>query len=176
MNKEYDDFINFFKKHNLYDEQVFDYLRKNSIQFNYLDEDKHPYIGYHYLTDKNGKLTKIILFVPFVDNYHAVLINIHEYIHGITLYNKLGKKVKNDKGAEILPLLYEKLYLLENPNNNLEIFHDNLNERITENSPIEYKIALEVQKEMLHYYYEYNPSFNKLEDKAKKLARRYKGK
>lgn len=176
MNKPYIEFINFFKKHNLYDKEMFDYLRNNSILFDYLDEDKHPYIGYHYLTDKEGKLTKIILFVPYIDDYHTILINIHEYIHGIILYNKLGKKYKQDKDSEILPLLYEKLYLLENPDKNLEPFKKKLNENITENSPIEYKIALEVQNEIINYYQEYSPNLNKLENKAKKLARKYKSK
>ena len=176
MNKQYREFINFFKRHNLYNKETFDYLSKNSIQFDYLDEDKHPYIGYHYLTDEEGNLSKIILFVPYIDSDYTTLINIHEYIHGIILYNKLGKRYKQENDAEILPLLYEKIYLLEKQNKSLELLQENLNKRITETSPIEYKIALDVQNEMLNYYYECNPEFNKLEQKAKKLAKRYKSK
>lgn len=176
MNNPYREFINFFKTHNLYDKEMFDYLRKNSIQFDYLDDEKHSYIGCHYLTDNNGKLMKIILFVPYIDNFQTLLVNIHEYIHGISLYKKLGKKIKQCKYSEVLPLLYEKIYLLERKDKNLEIFQEILNKRITESSPIDYRIALEVQSEMLHYYQEYSPSFIKLEDKAKRLTRRYKSK
>ena len=176
MNEEYTEFINFFKRHNLYNRETFDYLCKNSIHFDYLDKDKHPYIGYHYLTNEEGNLSKIILFVPYIDSKQTILINIHEYIHGIILYNKLGKRYKLGKDAEILSFLFEKIYLLEKQDKNLELFQKNLNKLISESSPIEYKIALEAQEEMLQYYYDYNPSFVKLEEKAKKLAKRYKSK
>ena len=178
MNNPYTEFVNFFKKHNLYDVNIFNYLRYNSIQFDYHDDEKRPYIGYHYLTDKNDILTKIKLYVPYIDSHKTILINIHEYIHGIILYNKLEKKFKQEIDSEILPILYEKIYLLENPSKELEDFLNYLNNRITKDNLnlIQYKIALEVQDEMLKYYNEEKPTFIDLQKKAKKLSRRYKHK
>lgn len=178
MNNPYIEFINFFKNHNLYNENMFNYLRNNSIQFDYLDEEKRPYIGYHYITDKNSILTKIILYVPYIDNQKTILINIHEYIHGIILYNNLEKKFKQGTDSEILPLLYERLYLTENKDKEIENFLNYLNNRISEDplNLIQYKIALEVQQQMLSYYQEKNPNFTELQKKAKKIARKYKAK
>lgn len=176
MNKKYTEFINFFKKHNLYSEEAFKYLIKNTIYFDYREEDKRPYIGYHYLTDKNSILKEIKLYLPYISDYKTLLINIHEYIHALHLYRRLEKKYKKELDSEILPMLYEKIYLLENPNEILEEFLKYLNTLITENSPQEYKIALLVQEELLKYYIEKKPSFEKLQRKARKLTRKYTNK
>lgn len=44
-NNSYIKFINFFKEHKLYDEEIFTYLRENSIMFDYLDTDQRPLVG-----------------------------------------------------------------------------------------------------------------------------------
>lgn len=47
-NNSYIKFINFFKEHKLYDEEIFTYLRENSIMFDYLDTDQRPLVGTYY--------------------------------------------------------------------------------------------------------------------------------
>ena len=71
MNYSYK-FFNFFQRQNLYNEEMFNYFRKNSILFDYRDEDYHPFIGCFYLT-KNKKVNKINLVVPFIDSDITVL-------------------------------------------------------------------------------------------------------
>ena len=63
-NNSYIKFINFFKEHKLYDEEIFTYLRENSIMFDYLDTDQRPLVGTYYKFDKRQRLNKIILYVP----------------------------------------------------------------------------------------------------------------
>ena len=70
-------------------------------------------------------------------------------------------------------MLYELLYFLKNPSKELEDYLTSLNNRIEKDSQQEYKIALTVQKEMLDYYNKQNPSFEKLQKKAKVLSRKY---
>ena len=165
-------FINFFKNHNLYDEQTFKYIRENAILFDYLEEEKRSFIGCYYNFDKRGCLIKIVIGVPIIKDEQTLLINIHEYIHAISLYSKLGTKCKIGIEREILPLLYEKIYLNENPNEELERYVNMLNQKIIESNQIEYKIALNLQNELLEYYYKIR-NFNKLESKAKKLSKKY---
>lgn len=165
-------FIDFFKKHNLYDETIFKYIRENAILFDYLEEEKRPFIGCYYNYDKNKCLSKITVVVPIINDERTLLINIHEYTHAIIIYNKLGKKYKIEKDIEMLPMLYERIYLEENKKKALEKYVQGLNQRITEDSEIEYQIALKYQRELLEYYYQ-TYDFNKLQKKAKKLSRKY---
>ena len=55
-NNSYIKFINFFKEHKLYDEEIFTYLRENSIMFDYLDTDQRPLVGTYYTFDKRQRL------------------------------------------------------------------------------------------------------------------------
>lgn len=167
----YEKFINFFKNIGLYDENAFNYLRENSILFDYKDEDQRNMTGYHYYLNKERNLSKINLFVPFIDSEKTLLINIHEYTHGLMLYNYLGKKYKHPKYSEVLPILLEKIYIEENQSEELNKFEKSLNNQITKNSPIEYKIALELQDELYNYYNK-EKNINKLNKQIKKLTRR----
>lgn len=49
-----------------------------------------------------------------MQDYKTMLINIHEITHGIYAYKKLNKKYNPNVGIETLPMLYEKIYILEN--------------------------------------------------------------
>lgn len=164
-------FINFFKEHNLYDETVFKYIRENAILFDYLEEEKRAFIGCYYSYDKNNHLSKITIAVPIINDEKTLLINIHEYIHAITLYHKLGKTCKIETDIEMLPMLFERIYLEENKNQILEEYVKSLNEKITEDSEVAYQIALKYQEELLKYYHQ-TKDFNRLKRKAKKLSKK----
>ena len=120
--------------------------------FDYRDDDNRNFFGCFWLVN-NGYLNKISLVVPFFDNDITVLINIHEYIHGIMLYEKLGKKYKPGIDIEILPMLYEKLYVLENSNNELIQFEDSLNQKINDSNELKYKLGLMCSDKLLQMYY-----------------------
>ena len=97
----YTEFITFFKKHNLYDKEMFEYIHHNSTKFDYRDEDQRVFIGCYYMCNKQNILQKIKLCVPIIDSPITVLINIHEYLHAIELYNKIGKKYQSNDTKEI---------------------------------------------------------------------------
>lgn len=161
-NNSYIKFINFFKEHKLYDEEIFTYLRENSIMFDYLDTDQRPLVGTYYTFDKRQRLNKIILYVPFIK-------------HGLLAYNNINKKYTLKDDCEILPMLMEKIYLKENPSPTLERYIQYLDTKILESKNKEdyrYKIALDIQSELLEYY-NANNDFEKLKTKSKKLYRKY---
>lgn len=169
----YNDFINFFKKHNLYNKQLFDYIDNNSTKVDYNDEEQKVFIGCYYICNKLTILQKIKICVPFIDSPITTLINIHEYIHAIELYNKIGKKYKKNDTEEVLPILYELLYFQENRTKSLEEHLIYLNNKIKNNSEKSYKIALSIRNELLKYYKERNPNFEKLQRQEKKLSKKY---
>lgn len=173
MNQYYKDFIDFFKKHNLYEEKMFDYIRRNSTLFDYRNEEQRIFIGCFYICNKQNILQKIKLCVPIINSQITTLINIHEYLHAIELYNKIGKKYQNSDTEEVLPMLYELLYFLDNPSKELENHLIYLNTRIKDDTKESYKIALSIEKELLKYYKEKNPNLKKLQRQAKKLTKKY---
>ena len=170
-------FIDFFQRHNLYNEELFHYFRNNSILFDYLDTDYHPFIGCFY-TAKKKKVNKIRLIVPYTDSDITNSINIHEYTHAIILYQYINKIFPENNTTEILPMFYERLYLEENKNNALLQEHtDAINKRITlSNDPeiIKYRLALAMQDELLEYYSKGDIDIKKLTAYAKKRAKRIK--
>jgi len=173
MNKYYKEFIDFFIKHNLYDKDIFNYIRHNSILFDYIDDDQRPFIGCYPVFTKNNILTQIKIYVPIINSKKTILINIHEYIHAIILYKYFNKKYKKEKDFETLPMLYETIYALENHNEEFENFIKELDTRINEESPQTYKIALAPKKDLLEYHKKKNPTFKQLQKKSKKLSRKY---
>lgn len=169
-NTAYTKFIDFFKRHNLYDEKIFNYLQENSVMFDYRDEDSRPFIGCYYSYSKDNKLQKITLCVPFIDDDITTLINIHEYIHGILMYNKIGYKFKTNIDCEILPMLYERIFIEETQNEELNEYLEYLNQKVLENPKPEYQLALSIQDELLEEYNK-NNNIKKLNKKIKKLTK-----
>lgn len=163
----YQKFINFLKEHHLYDEQMYEYWYINSIRFDYREEEKRDFISTFYKYNKK-KLDKIWSIVPFIDNDITVLINIHEYVHFVVLYNKLGKKCNIKKDCEVLPLFFEKIYINENNNLKLLEYYDYLNNFIVNNGKEEYLLALDLIDDLVNYYD--NQNIDKLNSKVKKLV------
>ena len=175
MNIYYEKYITFLKKHNIYNENIINHMNLYCTYFDYIDEEKRDFIGCFYTEDKYNRINKIHAFIPHIDSDITLLINLHEYIHLVILHDHLGKKYKRDHDEEILPMFYELLYYTENPTKELEIQIKNLNNEIKENSPLQYKIALEKRKEIFKYYKKNNPSFKQLQEKLKNLKEITKG-
>ncbi len=171
MNIYYNNFINFFKRHNLYDEEIFDYLRENSFMFDYRDDDYRPFTGCNYII-KNGYLDKINLVVPFFDNDITSLINVHEYVHGIISYNYLGKKYSIGNDAEVLPMMFEKLYILESNNPELMDYGKSLDSMISKDDFSHYLGLL--YRDIMIELYNKGKSFSSLNKRAKVLTKLHK--
>ena len=173
MNIYYLNFIDFLQRHNLYDAIMFEYIRARSTIIDYKDEEQYQIIGCYYSFDKKNRLTKFELYVPFINNHETTLINIHEYVHAISLYQKLGKRYTKESDVEILPMLYELLYVLETNNEELKNYLKDLNKRINTTNHPEYQLGLDVQQELLKYYQEENPNFKKIQNKSKQLSKKH---
>ena len=163
--------IDFFKRHNMYDEEMFNYLQENTIMIDFKDPDQRGFIGCFYVQDKKGRLTKIVLNIPYVYDYKTALINIHEITHGIENYKKLGKKFKKDNTVEALPILYEKIYIMENDNEELTKYGEYLDTLCGRDNATEYQMALKVRDELLSNY---SYDMNKMKRMTKRLVRKYK--
>ncbi len=165
----YQKFIDFLKKHNLYDEDVINYWKNHKVSFDYREEEQRDFIGCFYML-RDNVLEKISLIVPFIDNDKTVLINIHEYVHLFLLYPKLRKKCIIGIDKEVLPILYEKIYIHENPTDELINYYEYLNSFIEKSGKEEYLIALDISEQLLENNYS---NIRQLERKTKKLTKFY---
>lgn len=163
--------IDFFKRHNLYEKEMFDYFSNNSSMIDYQDEEQRMFIGTFYgVNKKNNKLVYIHLNIPYVYDDKTMLISIHEIVHAILLYKKINKKIKLDISYETIPMLYESIYINENNNNKLLEYRNWLDSLITPEEK-EYMFALNVRDEL---YRNYNYDIDKMKKLVKKLVKKYK--
>lgn len=168
----YNEFINFFKTKGLYNEITFDYLRNNGEIIDYLDEERRPEIRC-YCIIKNKILTGVWVCVPLIKDYQTLLINIYIYTHAIQLCKQIGRKYDPKNDTRTLPMLYERIYLQENPNSELEEYINTLDNYTKKHGPKEDQTSLGIQDKLLEYYNSKNPSFEKLHKKARKLSKKY---
>lgn len=81
--------IDFFKQLNMYDEKTFNYINKNSKDYNLVDD-------YNNFKIKNNKLTIFDVILPLIKNNNTMLINIYLYTLSIYYYNKIRKVLDDD--------------------------------------------------------------------------------
>lgn len=167
----YNKFIDFFKRHGLYDIALFNYFNLNSVKINMnkYGEEKWSFIG-TYPNYKDKKLVKIKLVVPDIDSDIAVLINIHEYIHAIMLYKYMGREYEPDIDREVLPMFYEKLYILENDSRELRDFEFKRDYKLLYDGGIEHKLWFDNKNELLRLYNE-GYDFDRLNKYIKKICK-----
>ena len=106
-------FINFLKETELYNEEVLEYIKPNTVKVDYSPE-AIDFIGCFPVTDENNKLRAIRMCVPKMIDDITVAINIHEYVHLLMIYRSLNKEYEEPKDAELMPVYYELAYLKEN--------------------------------------------------------------
>ena len=140
-------FISFLKRYNLYDETIYNYLINNAIMVDikeYID-----FIGCFFVKNEYDCITKVTLCIPFLEDDITTLITIHEYVHGYTMFKKIGKKYQLKASEEVLPMLYEELYFLENQSPKLLNHRKNTLSYIKGVAPFKYKLGYAMQKELL---------------------------
>ena len=163
--------LDFFKKHNLYDDDIFKFISNNTIYINYNTIKDRCFIGTYWSVDKNNKLSRIKVVIPSVIDDVTLLINIHEIVHAIELYGYIGKKYVEPIYVEVLPIFYEKLYIKENPSIGLEKYNEYVDERIIESEKLKYLIGLRLQDKLFENYN--NQNLDKFYLVVKKLVKKY---
>ena len=163
--------ISFFKRHNIYDEEMFTYFSNNSTMIDYDIEEFRPFVGCWPNINKENIIIGLHVNTPYVKNDETMLITIHELIHALELYNKIGKPYNKDITVESLPILYEKLYILENNNPLLTQYGNYLDSMIDSNIKNEYSFALKIREELLKNY---DYDIEKMQRLTKKLSKKIK--
>lgn len=174
MINKYTEFINFFKKHGLYEKEMFDYFERKKELIGYHNKELENSRGLYCIYDNKKRLISLKLLIKHVDDSKTALMNIRPYIQAIHAYKNLGKKYIPNIESEILAIYYERLFIKENPDEELEKYLNHIYKSI-EKSNTEYKIALLAQKELDEKVTE-ETSFKKLSTTAKKLTKKYKSK
>lgn len=167
----YNKFIDFLKKHNLLEKESFIFISNHTKNINYENYEEREFIGCYYEINEKGKLISFKVCVPEITNERTLLINIHEYIHALLLYNMLNKKCDIGLEKEVLPMLYEKLYILENEEVSMKEYQHQLLETINEIGTPEYIIGNEVSDKLIMHTDE---EIMKLNKKAKSMVRKLK--
>ena len=149
MDKE---FISFLKEHHVYDEEIVNSFYNNAFRYN-VEEVVFGFNMCMYVMDDNDVLIDLKACIPCISNYKTMLINIHEYIHYYMMYKKLGKKVVIGRNRELLPLLYEKIYILEKDDKALNKYGERLDNIIIKENNSDYVYALEYRDKLIDLFY-----------------------
>ena len=161
----------FFKRHNVYSEEMFRYLERNTYMVDYRDEEARIAIGCAYAINNITKVLEgLSICIPYNYDDITTLISIHEITHGIIAYKHLNKKYNVDITCEALPMLYEKLYVLERQTPELIKYEKYLDSMISDSSSDSYKYGLYVRDTLLENY---NNNYNSMDRLTRKLVRKY---
>ena len=165
-----DKVIDFFKRHNLYEEKMFKDLQKNSLAAYYVDPDENRKIRCQTILGKNNKVLDYIIILPDTLNDITMLIELHEIAHGIVAYKSLGKKFKKEY-SEVLSCLVEKLYVKEMNSERVTNYSKYLDSLVDESDDISYRFGLYASEELIDGF---DGDINKMNKDCKKLLRKYK--
>lgn len=118
-------FIKFLKDTEIYNEEVFEYIKPKTVYLDHSEEATHFY-GVFPIVDDNNIIKDIKLCVPKIKDDLTVSINIHEYVHLLLLYRNLNKEYKESDYDELLPVMYEFYYLKDNDPEYLEAYKEKI--------------------------------------------------
>ena len=152
----------FFDFHKLYKCGI----EKVSKNIHYYPVENIDFIGV-YLKINNGILEGYNARLPRVTNLYSALIHIHETMHCLMLENRLNKEYEDSDLDEVIPVLYEGLFinfLIANKRYNLSELYSEYQEyrknkigNITGNKKNAYTNAYLLQDELLERFKE-NPN------------------
>ena len=58
--------VDFFKRHNMYEEKMFNYLEDNTTMLDYRDPEQRDFVGCFYVQNRENILSKLHLNIPYV--------------------------------------------------------------------------------------------------------------
>jgi len=167
----YKKFIDFLQKYNLLDKESFIFISNRTTNIDYNNLEERDTIGCYCKINEKETLKDFKVTVPKIIDERTVIINIHEYIHALILYKMLNKKYEIGIEKEVLPLMYEKIYVIENEEISFVKYERALRETINEINNDEYIIGSKVAEQLIPHKKE---DIETLNEKAKKLVREYK--
>lgn len=121
------------KNYSIDKEIIFEFFNQHNLNINKIKDKIITYpccdldiIGV-YPKIENNILVDYKIRVPKIDNLYNALINIHEIIHGLILENNLNMTYKDNEYEEVLPMLYEDIfvdYLVNNKQYNIRYIYN----------------------------------------------------
>ena len=123
----YKKFIEFLKNNNLYEDESFIYISRQTTNIDYDNEEEKQNIGCQ-KEIKDNKLKKFKVCVPGIKDEKTLLININNYVKALYLYQMLGKEYKEGIEEEIMGLLYEKIYIITQEDISAKEYNKQVNE------------------------------------------------
>ena len=163
--------IEFFKKHNLYDEEMFEYILKRCDYVDYYDSDINFMVGCPAkVNPRNNRIEGFRLCIPYCWDEKTALVSVHEIAHAIYWYKRLGKKY-NKIEEELFPMVVERIYLEENKTSTLESYEKFLDSTIDETSEAQYRFAIANRDHLLQSDIS---DFRYLDKSMRKFVRKWK--
>ena len=148
----YKKFIEFLKNNNLYEDESFIYISRQTTNIDYDNEEEKQNIGCQ-KEIKDNKLKKFKVCVPEIKDEKTLLININNYVKALYLYQMLGKEYKEGIEEEIMGLLYEKIYIITQEDISAKEYNKQVEEEINEIGTNEIKQAHQIAEELLKENY-----------------------
>lgn len=165
-------FLDFLKRHSLYDEKVLKYVNEQAIDS---DINEHDFLlgsCHIFVNNKTGKLEQIIPCMPNLMDDYSVMIAIYTYINALLLMPMIGKSYDDNLFLHyFLPLFYKKIYILENPTSELLVYEDKMRERLVKYSPDKFKFIFDLIDELTSNYNKNNVDNKQMAKKIKRIAR-----
>lgn len=135
----YDIIIEFFKKMNLYDDQLFKEIKSKTTIINGDYEEIKEFIAF-YPKYKDGKLEDYKLYLPSLTNFNSILIYIHEYGHALFPEDEL----------EIFPNLLEALFIKQYLNDaSIQKYIEKIEKKLKQNIDINHEIGNKIKIKIL---------------------------
>ena len=110
----YSNYKNFLIKHQLFDNNTFNYIKNNSVLVDFKSLEDYNSYGCSTVLDERGRLVQVIPCVPFLNDDISIAINVFVYVEALILISLIGRKIDNKYIDRKWPFIFFKLYLLEN--------------------------------------------------------------
>ena len=166
-------FINFLKKHNLYDDKFFKYFWKESIFISLFDDDYSFLIGgTAIVVDRKNRITNITPHMPYINCDKSVAIGIYTYVQALIQITRIGKKENYDVYYNyILPMFYEKIYINENFNDELFYYENKMRNNLSKDNFDFYTNILNSVDSLFYSYSKKKLNEKQIARRAKRLAK-----
>ena len=137
----------FFKRHNLYNEEMFEYLKEHTDWIDYRDEDERWHIGHGiYVHPKTRKIIRFRICIPEIRDDMTLITALHEIAHGIWSYIYMVNGIKySEDESELFPFLVERAFLEEHKSQKLSDLINKLDSLVDDKDDIRYRYAKDVR-------------------------------
>ena len=174
MSKEmYSKYKNFLIEYGLFDEEIFEFINSKSVLINYKKIDEFKSFKCAIVVNENGTLIDVIPCVPFLKNDECVAINIFVYVQAMMLIANIGKFHDERNYSDLFPLIFQKLYILENKNYNILEYEKKMLKKLFESKGMNYNNVIENKEILINEYNKNNKIFNNSLNKTKRRAKNY---